>query len=85
VAETIIVGFEVIDIDQQQSQRAACGGCMLDGAAAVRFKGMSIECARKRIAPRAREQVFIPLAVSQRVEYIPYPRSVLVPPDGRSK
>src|SRR4029450_7829805 len=55
---------------------------MLAGAVAVRFKGMSIECARKRVAPRAREQIFIPLAVSQRVEYIPYPRGVLVPPDG---
>src|SRR5262245_57523592 len=43
---------------------------------------MAIESAGQRVAAGAREQVFIPLAISERIKYIPDPRDIGTAPDG---
>src|SRR5215475_11602585 len=42
---------------------------------------MAIESAGQRVATSAREQVFVPLAISQRIKYVPDPRDIGAAPD----
>src|SRR5262245_51573963 len=81
MTETVVIRLEMIDIDQQQCQWPARGDSMFDGAVTVRFQRVAIESACKRIAAGARKQIFISLAIGQRIEYVPNPRDVRATPD----
>src|SRR5262249_1528893 len=81
MTETVVIRLEMIDIDQHQCQWPARGDSVFDGAVTVRFQRVAIESACKRIAAGARKQIFISLAIGQRVEYVPTPRDIGSTPD----
>src|SRR6476646_8581932 len=82
MTETIVEGFEMIDVNQHESQRPACRGGVLDGATAMRFQRMAIESTGERVATGTRQQILIALAIGKRIEHVPDARHSRTTPDG---
>ena len=70
MAEPVVEGLEVVDVDQQQAHRRAGGRRTGDDVAALRLQPAAVERAGQRIAAAARQQVLVALAIGEQIEHV---------------
>jgi hypothetical protein len=73
----------MIDVDDQKAQRPAGQRGVLHEFSAQMLEAAAIERAGQRVAPGARQQIFVTLAIGEEVEHVDDPRWALAPLGGK--